>query len=90
MARYSTLKIKCILLYICSITSTFAKNVHLITEEIIIDGNINESAWEQALTINDFRIIQPNNQQPHEYKTEMRVLASAEGLYFANINMISQ
>jgi len=69
-----------------SISTVYAYEVPLIDQPINIDGVIDEAVWERALVINDFRTIKPNNQLPHEFKTEIRILASTEGLYFANVN----
>jgi hypothetical protein len=49
---------------------------------IHIDGRLDETVWAQAQRIDDFRTVQPLTRAVPEWRTEVRVLAREDGLYF--------
>ena len=56
--------------------------VSRVTEEIKIEGVLNESAWTSAQVISDFRQQEPNEGQSATEKTEVRVLFDDKNIYF--------
>src|SRR5262245_4788954 len=59
------------------------RNIHIsrITEEIKIDGRLNEPAWSTANVADSFRQQEPDEGAPATEKTEVRVLFDDKNLY---------
>ncbi|MEM7371000.1 MAG: DUF5916 domain-containing protein [Bacteroidota bacterium] len=55
------------------------------TEEIHIDGNLEEASWQQAQVIQDFFRREPRQGGPILYKTEVRLLYDQKYLYVGAI-----
>jgi hypothetical protein len=53
------------------------------TEELRIDGVLNETDWRNAETISDLRQQEPNEGEPATERTEIRILFDDKNLYFA-------
>jgi hypothetical protein len=60
-------------------------NATKINEVILIDGNLNEVAWENAEIANNFIMFEPDNGKPidESKKTEVKVLYDDDGIYIA-------
>lgn len=60
-------------------------NAKSITENIVIDGKINETSWESADIATDFIMFEPDNGKSiHENKkTEVKVLYNNDAIYIA-------
>ena len=77
-------------LIICSI-NTFGQKKTLqaksITENITIDGKINEQIWESASIASDFIMFEPDNGKPinNDKKTEVKVLYDNDAIYISAI-----
>ena len=75
-------------LIICSI-NTFGQKKTLqaksITENITIDGKINEQIWESASIASDFIMFEPDNGKPinNDKKTEVKVLYDNDAIYIS-------
>ena len=56
-----------------------------INESIIVDGNINEDAWDKTEVANNFVMFEPDNGKPidESKKTEVKVLYDDDGIYIA-------
>ncbi|TDE54176.1 DUF5916 domain-containing protein [Flavobacterium sp. GT3P67] len=56
-----------------------------ITENITIDGKINEKIWETASVASDFIMFEPDNGKPisHDKKTEVKVLYDNNAIYIS-------
>ncbi len=59
-------------------------------EEIVLDGNLNETAWERAVPATDFRQEDPDNGAPATERTEVRFLFSENSLFMGVICFDSQ
>ncbi|MBG6186273.1 DUF5916 domain-containing protein [Flavobacterium sp. CAN_S2] len=72
----------------CSI-NTFGQKKTLqaksITENITIDGKINEQIWESASIASDFIMFEPDNGKPisNDKKTEVKVLYDNDAIYIS-------
>lgn len=53
---------------------------------IIIDGRIDEPAWDSAEVLTDFVQQLPNTGEPAVFRTAVRVLYDADHLYIASVN----
>ncbi|WP_196140830.1 DUF5916 domain-containing protein [Aliikangiella sp. G2MR2-5] len=53
---------------------------------IIVDGIINDKEWQHIKSSNTFTTVSPFSLSTPEYKTEVKVLSNANGIYFAIIN----
>jgi hypothetical protein len=62
----------------------------LITEPIVIDGALEESAWQRAQVIDTLLQREPNEGAPASERTEVRVLYSRSRLYVGVICYDSQ
>jgi hypothetical protein len=51
------------------------------TEEITLDGQLDESVWERTAAATDFRQLDPQNGEPATEPTEIRVVFSEDTLY---------
>lgn len=49
--------------------------------EIIVDGNLNEDAWQQAQPVSNFYQLEPDEGEPSTRRTEVRVLFGKDDLY---------
>jgi hypothetical protein len=60
-------------------------NASKINESILIDGNLNEEAWNSAEVAENFIMFQPDNGKPidESKKTEVKVLYDNDGIYIA-------
>ena len=56
-----------------------------ITEEIILDGELTEEAWQRATPADNFIQNQPNTGESASEQTEVRILYDEENLYFGAI-----
>ncbi len=56
-----------------------------ISEKISIDGNLDEPAWESAETAGDFVQFQPEKGKKASFRTEIKILYSADYIYFGII-----
>lgn len=65
-------------------TEAAAMSIHAatITEEITLDGRLDEAAWQKAGRIPDLTQQDPNPGAPTPYRTEIFVLADPAGLTF--------
>ena len=54
--------------------------------EIIIDGIIDEIEWNDAQVFDQFVTVEPLSGAPAKYKTQVRLLTNAEGIYVAFSN----
>jgi hypothetical protein len=65
------------------------KTIHTksITEEIIIDGNLNEMAWKTAEIATDFVMYQPDNGKPisEDKKTDVKILYDNDAVYISAV-----
>ena len=52
-----------------------------IKEEVIIDGQLMESVWNDAKVLDNFIQVEPNQGQPSLFKTEVRLLYDNTNLY---------
>lgn len=86
MAKHILLSI--LFLIVCSI-STFGQKKTLqaksISENITIDGKINEQIWESASIATDFIMFEPDNGKPinSDKKTEVKVLYDNNAIYIS-------
>ncbi|RKS95306.1 carbohydrate binding protein with CBM9 domain [Flavobacterium limicola] len=86
MAKHIYLSL--LFLIICSI-NTFGQKKTLqaksITENITIDGKINEQIWESASVATDFIMFEPDNGKPisNDKKTEVKVLYDNDAIYIS-------
>lgn len=60
-------------------------SVPRVTEPLTIDGSLNEPAWEGAVRLTAFSQYQPVDQRPAAEPTEVRVLYTAQAIYFGII-----
>ncbi|MCK5221976.1 MAG: carbohydrate binding family 9 domain-containing protein, partial [Candidatus Aminicenantes bacterium] len=56
-----------------------------ISEKILIDGNLDEPSWKLAETAGDFVQFQPEKGKEASFRTEVKILYSAEYIYFGII-----
>lgn len=86
MAKHIYLSL--LFLIICSI-NTFGQKKTLqaksITENITIDGKINEQIWESASIASDFIMFEPDNGKPisNDKKTAVKVLYDNDAIYIS-------
>jgi len=52
-----------------------------ISENISIDGRLDEPSWQSAVPASDFVIYNPHNGVPSSYRTEVRILYDDNALY---------
>ena len=52
------------------------------TEPIVLDGSLDEPAWQEAPVANGFVQNEPHEGQPATFDTEVRILHDANALYF--------
>ncbi len=75
-----------LLLHSC-FSQTTKKTLHtkFSTEKITIDGKFEEEIWKSAEIATDFIMEEPDNgkQEPHERRTEVKVVYNNEGIYVA-------
>src|SRR5215203_2190103 len=64
------------------ISETLRLNAGRVSEEIKIDGVLNETAWTKTEAITDFRQQEPEEGEPASEKTEVKVLFDDKYLYF--------
>lgn len=57
-------------------------SVHLIEEEISLDGRLDEEAWQRAVPATGLWQLTPLDRAPATEKTEIRVLQDDEHIYF--------
>ena len=83
-----------IILLCCSFLKTQAQNESIqkkrlvankINESIIIDGDLNETIWNEAETASNFVMFEPDNGKPisESKKTEVKVLYDNDGIYIS-------
>lgn len=60
-----------------------AKAPKRISQNISIDGNIDESPWHSAPVYQDFMVVNPDTGNAPEHKTQTRILYNDDGLYIA-------
>lgn len=77
-------------LILFSMTLIFSDNkdsieykINKTSEDIKIDGILDETAWEKAKKIRNFKQIKPHKGKPVSYATSIRALYSAKMIYFA-------
>ncbi|TDD78686.1 DUF5916 domain-containing protein [Flavobacterium caseinilyticum] len=86
MAKHIHLSL--LFLIVCSI-NTFGQKKTLqaksISENIVIDGKINEQIWESASVATDFIMFEPDNGKPisNDKKTEVKVLYDNNAIYIS-------
>ena len=86
MAKHIHLSL--LFLIVCSI-NTFSQKKTLqaksISENIVIDGKINEQIWESASIATDFIMFEPDNGKPisPDKKTEVKVLYDNNAIYIS-------
>lgn len=86
MAKHIHLSL--LFLIVCSI-NTFGQKKTLqaksISENIVIDGKINEKIWESASNATDFIMFEPDNGKPisPDKKTEVKVLYDNNAIYIS-------
>ncbi len=56
------------------------------SEEIEIDGEIDETIWQQAISIGDFKVTSPLTFDLPGNKTEVKIVSDAKGIYVGFIN----
>jgi hypothetical protein len=86
MPKYTYLSL--LFLILCSINSHGQKKVlhaESITDNITIDGKINEEIWKTASAATDFVMYEPDNGKPisPDKKTEVKVLYDNNAIYIA-------
>ena len=57
-----------------------------VSAEIIIDGIIDEIEWNDAQVFDQFVTVEPLSGAPAKYKTQVRLLTNAQGIYVAFSN----
>lgn len=86
MTKYSYLLLYAILLN-SSLFFGQKKTLHTqpTSEKIVIDGKLNENAWQSAEIASDFIMINPDNGKPipQERRTEVKIVYSNEAVYVA-------
>ncbi|RKU30830.1 hypothetical protein C6497_03910 [Candidatus Poribacteria bacterium] len=60
-------------------------SAHRITDDIVIDGHLNESEWNRVEPIRNLYQIQPNEGEPVTQPTEVRILYDSKKIYFGFI-----
>ncbi len=71
-----------------SLVAATSDNSHMVvkafftTEEITLDGELVEAAWQRATPANNFIQGQPNTGEAATEQTEIRILFDKENLYF--------
>ncbi|MDE0089077.1 MAG: hypothetical protein OXU23_25385 [Candidatus Poribacteria bacterium] len=60
-------------------------SAHRITQDITIDGRLDEPAWQNAEPIRQLLQIQPNEGEPMTQPSEVRILYDTKKLYFGFI-----
>lgn len=76
--------ITCLLLtptLFCAQTTTKSVSARYITEQIVLDGILDETVWQTTEIAEDFQQFFPSDQVPAEYLTQVRVLYSNTHLY---------
>ncbi len=68
---------------ICQNTSSI--QARLTDLPVIIDGSLDEAAWQKAEPVSGFFQIEPNEGQPSSRKTEVRVLFGQDDLYIGAV-----
>ena len=48
---------------------------------IVIDGRLDDAAWQEAIPVTDFRQVDPNEGKPATQRTEVRFLFDEDALY---------
>lgn len=51
----------------------------------VIDGNLNEDAWQQAPVFSDFKMVEPQTGVQPSERTELRILSDGKNLYIGVI-----
>ncbi|HRH45242.1 MAG TPA: DUF5916 domain-containing protein [Pyrinomonadaceae bacterium] len=66
------------------VQTTYVKRISAfrVSEEIKIDGILDETAWTKSEVLADFRQQEPNEGEPASEKTEIRVLFDDKNIYF--------
>lgn len=54
-----------------------------IDEEVIIDGELNETFWSEVQVIDEFVQYRPDNGEPPEFRTEVRFARDSDNLYIS-------
>ena len=76
------------LVFSASLLAATSDNSHMVveafftTEEITLDGELSEAAWQRATPANNFIQGQPNTGEAATELTEIRILFDKENLYF--------
>ena len=54
--------------------------------EIVIDGELNETEWQQAETFEDFVVTRPFSLEAPTYKTKVLIYSDLKGVYVGFVN----
>lgn len=54
--------------------------------QIVVDGKLNESQWQNAQNFDDFVMTYPQTSQPGRWSTQAKVLSDKKGIYIGFIN----
>jgi hypothetical protein len=57
-----------------------------VNAEIVIDGELNETEWQQAETFEDFVVTRPFSLAAPTYKTKVLIYSDLEGIYVGFVN----
>ncbi len=77
-----------ILLMVFNVCSYAKENKGI--NNIIIDGKLDESRWQNAPSYSDFVMTYPQTSKPGRWHTEAKVLTDEQGIYVGFINQQSQ
>lgn len=58
------------------------------TEEIVVDGRLDEPAWNQAARLTSFSQYEPSDGQPAAQETEVRVFYTPQALHFGIVAQV--
>ncbi|RMG76969.1 MAG: hypothetical protein D6707_11715, partial [Bacteroidetes bacterium] len=65
-----------------SIAQTKSINIYTSTEKIKLDGLLNEPIWNKASFIDHLIMVEPDENAPASYKTEVRIISDDKNIYF--------
>ena len=66
------------------------------SKEIVVDGDLNESEWKNAVVINDYFEVSPYTREPAKEKTAALIFSNKDGIYIGfknyqeNSSMLAQ
>ena len=74
-----------VLTYSQKINSQFELHIHKTTEPVVIDGAMNDAAWQQAETAGSFYMVLPMDTSRARVNTEVKMTYDKENLYIIAI-----